>query len=155
IKGSIRDDFYGYIADTYNLNDGVLIHTLNRDKLSEGFGLLDKKGGFRKIVHDDFKIQYITRIGKDKFQYSTMKFDVSPYNVFVDGDGSQKIICRSNLQQNEFHWGKSELIYYQSPEGKQLKGALFFPANYDPNKKYPMVVSIYENLSMMLHEYVT
>src|SRR5690606_34104765 len=108
---------------------------------------LDKKRGLRKIVHDDFKIQYIKRIGKDQFQYSAMKFDVPPYNVLVDRDGSQKIICRSNMQQNQFYWGKSELIYYQSPEGKPLKGVLYYPANYDSEKKYPMIVSIYENKS--------
>ena len=42
---------------------------------------------------------------------------------------------------------------YKSPKGERLQGALFYPANYDPAKKYPLIVHIYERESQFLHRY--
>jgi dipeptidyl aminopeptidase/acylaminoacyl peptidase len=39
-------------------------------------------------------------------------------------------------------WGKSESIDY-SNEGFHVQGWLLYPANYDPAKKYPLIVSIH------------
>ncbi len=38
----------------------------------------------------------------------------------------------------------SEIFSYKTPDGKtDLYGILHFPANFDPNKKYPLLVSVY------------
>ena len=47
-----------------------------------------------------------------------------------------------------------KLIEYKGTGGKRLQGALFLPANYEPGKKYPMVVYIYERLSQNVHNFV-
>lgn len=154
LKGSIRDGFYGYVEDVYDLKEGLLIHTLNNEKLSEGFGVWNLKTGFTEITHNDFKIQYIKRISGNSFLYLSKRFDEPLQIVNVKTDGKQNIIVKSNEHQKQFYWGKSELIYYQSPEGKRLKGALFYPANYNDEVNYPMIVSIYENKSNALHDYV-
>jgi dipeptidyl aminopeptidase/acylaminoacyl peptidase len=39
-------------------------------------------------------------------------------------------------------WGKSESIDYAN-EGFHIQGWLLYPANYDPSKKYPLIVSIH------------
>jgi len=36
-----------------------------------------------------------------------------------------------------------------------LQGALFLPANYEPGKRYPTIVYIYEKLSQSLNRYFT
>ncbi len=38
-------------------------------------------------------------------------------------------------------------------QGKKLQGALLYPAGYEPGKKYPMIVYIYERLSDRVHFY--
>ncbi len=154
IKASLKDDFYGFTDDEYELKKGLLIRTLNNDKLSEGFGVWSQKNGFKELVHGDYKLQSIRKIGADIYQYTAKRFDMPLQIVAVEADGRQKIISKSNEHQQRFYWGKSELINYQSPQGKNLKGALFYPADYDPLKKYPMIVSIYEIRSHSLHEYV-
>ena len=40
-----------------------------------------------------------------------------------------------------------------SDKGDTLQGALYLPADYEPGKKYPTVVYIYEKLSHSLHEF--
>ena len=39
-------------------------------------------------------------------------------------------------------WGKSESIHWQN-DGMEIQGWLLYPANYDPSKRYPMVVSVH------------
>src|SRR5262249_49093212 len=59
-----------------------------------------------------------------------------------------------NPQQSQFVWGSSELIAFRNTDGVPLKGALYKPDNFDPKKKYPLVVYIYERLSQRLNYYV-
>ncbi len=60
-----------------------------------------------------------------------------------------------NPQQKEYNWGTSQLIDWISSDGEKLQGVLYKPENYDPGKKYPMIVYFYERLSDQLHNYVT
>jgi dipeptidyl aminopeptidase/acylaminoacyl peptidase len=66
---------------------------------------------------------------------------------------SLKKVTDANPQQAQILWGSAELIHYRNADGVTLKGILYKPANFDPQKKYPMIVYIYEKLSNNLHEY--
>jgi dipeptidyl aminopeptidase/acylaminoacyl peptidase len=50
---------------------------------------------------------------------------------------------------------KQDIIHYTSGEGLPLKGVLYYPVHYQPNKKYPMVVHIYQIQSDKSNEYFT
>jgi len=56
-------------------------------------------------------------------------------------------------QQNEFLWGTVELVSWTSLDGRKLEGTLHKPANFDPSKKYPMIVNFYEKSSQGLLSY--
>ena len=58
-----------------------------------------------------------------------------------------------NPQQKQFRWGDAELVRWVSNDGVPLKGILIKPEGFDPNKKYPMLVYIYEKLSQNLHRW--
>jgi dipeptidyl aminopeptidase/acylaminoacyl peptidase len=60
----------------------------------------------------------------------------------------------ANPQQKDFLWTKGvKLIEYTSTNGDKLQGALWLPANYEPGKKYPMLVYIYEKLTQSTYSY--
>ena len=40
LSKSIRDSFFGFIAVTYDLSEGLLIQTVDTEKMSEGFGIV-------------------------------------------------------------------------------------------------------------------
>jgi dipeptidyl aminopeptidase/acylaminoacyl peptidase len=42
-----------------------------------------------------------------------------------------------------YHFGKSRLVRWRSPEGDTMMGALLLPAAYIPGKKYPLIVQLY------------
>ena len=65
----------------------------------------------------------------------------------------QKQISDAAPQQKEFNWGTAELVSWYSLDGKLVEGTLHKPENFDPKKKYPMIVNFYEKNSSRLLSY--
>lgn len=63
-------------------------------------------------------------------------------------------LTEANPQQAGINWGRSERIMYRTGWGRELPAILTVPENFDPNKKYPVMVYIYEKLTQGLHRYV-
>ncbi len=57
-------------------------------------------------------------------------------------------------QLQPFLWGRGELIRFRNQDGIALQAALYKPADFDPRKKYPLLVYIYEKLSQNVHSFV-
>ena len=53
-------------------------------------------------------------------------------------------LTTSNPQLDEVALTRSELIEYLDVDGNTLYGILYYPANYEPGRKYPLVAEIYE-----------
>jgi dipeptidyl aminopeptidase/acylaminoacyl peptidase len=64
-----------------------------------------------------------------------------------------KKVSNANPQAANYLTGRSELIDYVNADGKKLKAILTKPENFDPSKKYPLMVYIYEELTAGLHTY--
>ncbi|MGB5357517.1 MAG: prolyl oligopeptidase family serine peptidase, partial [Eudoraea sp.] len=60
-------------------------------------------------------------------------------------------ISNANPQQNEYNWGTIELVNWTSLDGLELTGLLVKPEDFNPNKKYPMIVNFYEKSSDRLN----
>jgi dienelactone hydrolase len=128
------------------------------------FGLRSKKSGFarlrfgagvERLVWLDKSVQRLAKAkDADAYSYSVEDFDDSP-DIFV-GDASlkeAKQVTKTNSFQGDYAWGRSELIEYKTGRGVVLQGSLIYPAGYEPGRKYPMVVYLYERLSDGLHQY--
>ena len=63
-------------------------------------------------------------------------------------------MSHTNAFQSEYAWGKQVLMHYTNKRGDKLQMMLTYPADYQPGKKYPMVVYYYEKLSQGFHQYV-
>ena len=90
----------------------------------------------------------------DLYAYVVEAYDDSP-DIFVSNADLKeaKQVTKTNPFQSNYAWGRAELVEYKSDRGERLQGALFYPAGYEPGKKYPMIVYIYERLSDGLHRY--
>ena len=90
----------------------------------------------------------------DKYIYSRENFEVFPDVWFTDASFKKGIQLTQGIrQQDSFIWGTAELISWISLDGKKLEGVIYKPANFDPNKKYPMIVNFYERNSETLNKY--
>ena len=91
----------------------------------------------------------------DVYAFTLSRFEEFP-NLWTSSGAftDMKKVSDANPQQASYNWGRSELIEYVNADGKPLKAILTRPENFDPSKKYPMLVYIYEQLSNNLHRYV-
>ncbi|MBP1840632.1 alpha/beta hydrolase family protein [Formosa algae] len=62
-------------------------------------------------------------------------------------------ISDANPQQKDYNWGTAELVTWTSLDGIPLTGMLIKPEDFDPNKKYPMIVNFYEKSSDGLYRH--
>jgi dipeptidyl aminopeptidase/acylaminoacyl peptidase len=76
-------------------------------------------------------------------------------NLYVTKDWfkSSKKLTDCNPQQKDYNWGTVESVYWKGHDGRDLEGLLYKPEDFDPNKKYPMVVYFYEKTSQYKHAY--
>jgi len=63
-------------------------------------------------------------------------------------------VSNANPQLVELAWGTAEMIHFESADGVPLKATLYKPANFDPQKKYPMLVYIYERLTQNVNNFI-
>jgi dipeptidyl aminopeptidase/acylaminoacyl peptidase len=121
-----------------------------------GFARMFPGKGVERLVFEDARVARLQRADStDVFAFTRERFDDSP-DWFVGGGelASAKQMSATNPFQKDYAWGHSELVNFKSSKGRDLQGALFYPANHDPSKKYPMIVYTYELLSQNVHNYV-
>jgi hypothetical protein len=60
----------------------------------------------------------------------------------------------SNYQpQNGYQWYTEELHSFKHLDGKEAQGILFKPENFDPAKKYPVVIAFYGGFSNNMYQF--
>ena len=88
----------------------------------------------------------------DKYIYSRENFEIFPDVWATDANFKKGIQLTQGIRQQEpYIWGTAELISWISLDGKKIEGVIYKPANFDPNKKYPMIVNFYERNAETLH----
>lgn len=90
----------------------------------------------------------------------TLVFTLQTFQEFPDlwmSDGNfsgMRKVSNANPQQAEYLWGTAELSDYRNRDGKPLSAILYKPEDFDPAKKYPLMVYIYEELTNGLHRHI-
>jgi dipeptidyl aminopeptidase/acylaminoacyl peptidase len=86
--------------------------------------------------------------------YTKESYTRSP-NMHAFTDSREELqLSRINPQQDQYNWGTAELFNWKAYDGKDATGILYKPENYDPKKKYPLIVYFYERLSDGLYNYL-
>ncbi|MEO7599663.1 MAG: prolyl oligopeptidase family serine peptidase [Opitutus sp.] len=108
-----------------------------------------------RLLWDDKNFRYVARArDQDTLLVTASRFAEFPDLQTTDATFSPlKKVSNGGAQLTPFLWGTDELIHYRSTDGVELDAMLCKPANFDPRKKYPMIVYIYERLSANLHRF--
>ncbi|MDF1505649.1 prolyl oligopeptidase family serine peptidase, partial [Roseisolibacter sp. H3M3-2] len=117
---------------------------------------LDAAGAPERIVMADARFGAPLKArGADVYAVTRQTYAEAP-DVWVGPRLDQLTkVTAANPQQAQYRWGGVELVSWKSGDGPQLQGLLYKPDDFDPAKKYPMVVYFYESLSDNLHQYHT
>ncbi len=139
-------------------NKPMLLTTTNERTRATGFYRtpFTTTAAPEKLAMQDKAFGTPARASKVDTVFFTMsRFDEFP-DLWVASDTTfkdMKKVSNANPQQAQFVWGRSELFEYLNGDGKKLRAILTKPENFDPSKKYPLMVYIYEGLTQNLHNY--
>jgi dipeptidyl aminopeptidase/acylaminoacyl peptidase len=132
----------------------LLLHAENEETRDSGFYRDKINGGLpQKLVMAAKDFNNPTKAkDADVYMLTASRFDEFP-DIWVTGPNFKdlKKISNGDEQRAKFNWGTAELISFKNVDGVPLKGMLVKPENFDPRKKYPMIVYIYEKLSQGLN----
>lgn len=65
-----------------------------------------------------------------------------------------KKLSNVGAQEDPYNWGTAELLEFDNTyDGETMQAIMYKPENFDPNKKYPMIVYFYERRSNSLHSH--
>lgn len=141
--------------------------TVNNSLLVSSFNEGDKQNGLYRVtsvqtIQDPVLliqegVKGYTNIQKaenDSFYIVTKENAIEPANLYVTDNFTQQTqLTHLNPQQANYNWHTVELVKWKTNKGHKSEGLLYKPENFDPNKKYPMLVYFYEKNNEELHRY--
>lgn len=145
-------NFDGRMGKTLNLEKGMIIKAQGLDA-SSGYYLWTNKLGLQEIINKQSKIDQLLS-ANNVIVYREQSFDLPPRIIKRLTKQNENILFQSNQHQENYYWGKAEPISYKISNGTILNGILYYPAGFNPEKKYPMIVRIYEKQFENLHSYI-
>lgn len=95
--------------------------------------------------------------GNSSFIYTIENFSEFPdiyfkSSLFSKRDSTWKL-TNLNAQVEKYYWGTTELISYNDSQGNSLQGFIMKPENFDPKKKYPVIIHYYEKFSDYMYRF--
>jgi len=122
-----------------------------------GYGRADELGAEVEVLAwAEARVSGLDRAeAADVWMWEVESFEDSP-DVFVgDRDLQGRQVTRTNPFQDDYAWGTAELVSYVNEWGDTLQGSLYYPAGYEPGRRYPMITYIYEIRSNNVRSYQT
>ena len=90
----------------------------------------------------------------DRFLFTRQRFAESPDFWSAGASLAHPArVTNINPQLGNYRWGSEHLMHFTSLEGKHLDAVLIVPENFNPKRKYPMLVYFYERLADSLHHF--
>ncbi|MEM6964398.1 MAG: prolyl oligopeptidase family serine peptidase [Bacteroidota bacterium] len=148
-----------------NLKEGLFLHTFSEVSKREGYGEYRHQSKAKdyqlvQLMEGNYALSRRPQIGKGEDARNVFLFTKENFQMFPDlrivknwKFNKEKKISNANPQQYNYKWATIEPYTWTSLDGQQLNGLLVKPEDFDPNKKYPMIVNFYERSSNRLHRH--
>jgi len=150
--------FGGGNADGVDLSKPLYFGLYGEWTKQEGLARVDaNRPGAQRIFLEDARFNVTKARDADVFAYTRQTFTEYP-NWWIASAGFRDghRITDVNPQMRDLAWSSgTRLIDYTSDRGVRLQAAMYLPANFDPSRQYPMLVTIYEKRSQNLHGFVS
>lgn len=158
-KANDVEESYALTVGTFsgkklNLDKNPILQLINYNTHSTGFSLLDKNFEVIDLLFTDksiFQI-YQSSDGEDLIYSTESTTSPKALNHYNINSKENKLLYQSNEELLNYDLGQKTFINYKVGN-KNLMGVLMLPANFNPSKKYPMIVNIYEKISRNVMEF--
>ena len=147
IKAIVKD--FSGLSASIDQDTALIVHTINDVNKQEGLYRLDlATGEARRLIEGDQRFGAMTLLPDGELIY-TAQNSQHDLNLWISelSFTNPRQLTHVNPAFENYVMGKSRLIKYQSATGRNLKGALLLPANYEAGKSYPLVVMVYAGMN--------
>lgn len=140
----------------FSAGQDILLTSYNDRRKNDGFYRVSPdKPGAARLLEEDKRFSIVAKAkDADVVLYTREDYDEFP-DLWVAGTdfSNPRKISDVNPQMADFAWGTSQLVQWTSTDGLPLQGVLILPGNYEPGKRYPVLVYFYRFFSQRLHEF--
>lgn len=144
-------------ARSIDLNAKLLLHVFDEKTKETGYSYLDVTTGTMTNLFlgpYDYTRRLYKAKNANKILFRKGNYQTFPDIFYTDNTFKNiKQISIANPQQTAYAWGTMELFEWTSLDGQKLQGLLAKPENFNPNKKYPVIVNFYERNSHGLYRH--
>ena len=134
----------------------LLLSAYHNKKKHQGFyAARVNAAGVSRRLEEDKRLAFLAAAKTaDSILFTRESYTEYPDLWVASSDFSDPVkVSDLGAQTREFAWGTAELVEWNSLDGLPLQGVLIKPGNYDPGKRYPVLVYFYELSSQRLYEF--
>ncbi|MCE2935432.1 MAG: alpha/beta hydrolase family protein [Cyclobacteriaceae bacterium] len=134
----------------------LLLSAFNETTKAAGYYKLSLKDGkLTSLLMSDHRYSYTAKSKlANQLLFTRENFREFPDVWTTDWSfASPRKISEANPQMKKFFWGSVERVNWTSLDNIPLEGLLYKPENFDPKKKYPMMVYFYERYADDVHQH--
>lgn len=142
---------------SYNLGETQYLTGFNH--VSKGYGYYSARLGQpaapKALLAGNFKLAALSKAKKaDAVIYTQETYEEYPDTRLSNLSFKKSIrLTDGARQQDSIRWGTAELTSWISLDGRPLEGVIYKPVDFDPDKKYPLLVNFYERNANTLYSY--
>jgi dipeptidyl aminopeptidase/acylaminoacyl peptidase len=123
----------------------------------QGYGVLEPgTAGLKMLLWEDAAISRLQKAEKGDVWIYTRETPTEATAFYVTGASlasGRKIVDISKEAESLAWTAGAQLIDYKNAKGERLQASLYLPADYEPGRKYPTIVYIYERLTQGHYQY--
>lgn len=142
---------------SYIAEGPILLELFDNYRNTVAYGLYQNGKCLQIVPETDNRIDMNHFLfSKDMKRFYTVEknFNLPPALYSYNTKGQKRLLFDAGIKDIRAKKIKQE-IYDFYAVGKELKGILYYPINYDSKKKYPMVVHIYEVQRTLSNDYLS
>lgn len=147
-----------YPDTTYiGFTDKILLKGIDQNDFSESYFYISLSKPDAPELITKFSYATSTPVkakSADKIIFTKMSYRDYPDLWYSDLNfSSSKRLTIANPQQNNYLWGNVEIFHWKDSTGKDMRGLLYKPDNFDASKKYPTIIYFYEKYTQDINYY--
>lgn len=141
---------FQYIEDKY-----IMLASYQSDNLETAYFTIDHKGNHLIIPDTTNRINnFKVSTDREVFIWREENYNSAPVIMIKKPSFSPEIVFDYNQRDTTARKVTKKQLIYKGVNDEELQASLFFPSDYDPQKKYPVIVWIYERQQNFTNKYL-
>lgn len=147
-----KSNFDGSYAGIVPMDKPLLFKVLAK---KEAYSVRQPRGEWKRFVatEDMLSAGYLSQAGTT-LAYMRQNYTTPTRIEIISPKVAQRTLDRENSRYAAMEPFRAEKVRYKNSAGVLLEGILYYPWKYDPRKRYPMVVNIYEKQVWEMNKFI-